>query len=243
MVNSIKTSASSLDTAANSIDEVVRRYHDTSSAHLELQDKSIEATKNAIVVQKQAFAEQLKEFQISQDQSMSVARNNLEELVGKLSSTIEPHLNRISIGTESIAAPLRDTAIFLSSVNPGLRDSANILAQITEFATAFNVLVVDQLAPALQSTLVLKDNSAHLEQSLNRLSIILNEIEKACHAGLIFSDLLQKRALPTVEVLQRATGSFEDSAHILAECTIQLGDSLKILNQRMVAIQNRPQTK
>ena len=54
----------------------------------------------------------------------------------------------------------------------------------------------------------------------------LKEVSVASKAGQELSDVLRRRALPTVEVLQRATGSFEDSVNLLSECTRELSNAL-----------------
>ena len=70
-----------------------------------------------------------------------------------------------------------------------------------------------------------------MQLSVERLADSLNEVSIASKAGQELSDVIKKRALPTVEVLQRATGSFEDSVNLLAECTRELSSVLDQLSK------------
>ena len=79
-----------------------------------------------------------------------------------------------------------------------------------------------------------------MQVSVGRLADSLNEVAIASKAGQELSDVIKKRALPTVEVLQRATGSFEDSVNLLAECTQELSNVLDHL-ARVKAIEGSVQ--
>ena len=71
-----------------------------------------------------------------------------------------------------------------------------------------------------------------MDKSVTRLASSLDSISSASQAGQQFSELIKRRALPTVEVLQRATGSFEDSVNLLSECTRELSSVLDELARR-----------
>jgi hypothetical protein len=68
-----------------------------------------------------------------------------------------------------------------------------------------------------------------MQVSVKRLAESLDDVAVASQANYRLSDVINRRALPTVEVLQRATASFEDSVNLLSECTRELSTVLDVL--------------
>jgi hypothetical protein len=241
-INSIVSSASILDRASQSISDTIKEQHNASAKHIDVQLESCEIVKKEIESQRRIFADQVEQVKQSQSLAISSAINVCGEIINQFQNTLAPHLKAISSGTQSMRLPLSEMSTFLTEVNPRLKDSSVLLSTISAFASDFKNNIIDPLAPSFQSMRDLENHANQLGESVKLLAESLKEFEKASHAGAIFSDLLQKRAVPTVEVLQRATGTFEDSANILAESTQELGEVINELNRRLLANANGKST-
>jgi methyl-accepting chemotaxis protein len=150
----------------------------------------------------------------------------MDVLLNQLSQTVTTHLSAIQTGTDEIKKPLKETAAYLAAAAPGLQSSSDILSVIGKAAKDFGETVSQTILPSYQNLKLFASLAQEMQSSVARLADSLNEVAIASKANHELSDVLKKRALPTVEVLQRATGSFEDSVNLLSECTRELSSVL-----------------
>src|SRR5690606_24904073 len=119
-----------------------------------------------------------------------------------------------------------ETATYLSAAAPGLQSSSDIISIIGTAAKDFSETVSETILPSYQNLKLFESLAQEMQISVRRLADSLDEVAIASQAGQQLSELIKWRALPTVEVLQRATGSFEDSVNLLSECTRELSNVL-----------------
>jgi hypothetical protein len=174
---------------------------------------------------------QVQDFQESHNFLVRSTLDKMEEVLNQLSITLTNHLAVIQVGTEEIRGPLKETAAYLAAAAPGLQKSCDILTVIEKAAQDFGETVSETILPSYQNLKLFESLAQEMKVSVERLAESLNEVSIASRAGQELSDVIKRRALPTIEVLQRATGSFEDSVNLLAECTQELSSTLELLSR------------
>lgn len=172
---------------------------------------------------------QAQEIQDSHKRLVGHTLETIDVSLNQLSHTVSNHLSAIQTGTEEIKVPLKATAAYLAAAAPGLQSSSDILSVVGKAAKDFSETVSQTILPSYKNLKLFESLAQDMQVSVGRLSDALNEVSIASKAGQELSDVIKRRALPTVEVLQRATGSFEDSVNLLAECTRELSSVLDIL--------------
>lgn len=177
------------------------------------------------------WAKQAHEFQDLHKRLVGDTLENMEHVLSQLSQRVTNHLSAIQAGTDEIKGPLRETAEYLAAAAPGLRDSSDILSIVAKAAQDFSETVSKTIIPSYQNLKLFDSLAKDMQLSVGRLAESLNDVSIASKAGQDLSDVIRRRALPTVEVLQRATGSFEDSVNLLAECTRELCSVLDLLTR------------
>ncbi|MBM3965391.1 MAG: hypothetical protein FJ308_10075 [Planctomycetes bacterium] len=177
------------------------------------------------------WSKQAQDFQDSQKHLVGNTLEKMEHVLNQLSQSVANHLSAIQAGTEEIKGPLKETAAYLAAAAPGLQSSSDIISMITSAARDFSETVSNTILPSYQNLKLFDSLAQDMQLSVGRLADSLNEVSIASKAGQELSDVIKKRALPTVEVLQRATGSFEDSVNLLAECTRELSSVLDQLSR------------
>ncbi len=165
-------------------------------------------------------------FQESHNRLAGQSLEKMDVLLNQLGQTVTTHLSAIQTGTDEIKKPLKETAAYLAAAAPGLQSTSDILSVIGKAAKDFGETVSQTILPSYQNLKLFASLAQEMQSSVVLLADSLNEVAIASKAGHELSDVLKKRALPTVEVLQRATGSFEDSVNLLSECTRELSNVL-----------------
>jgi hypothetical protein len=155
--------------------------------------------------------------------------DKLDALMTHLSQTVTARLNAIKTGTDEIKGPLQETAAYLSAAAPSLKSSSDFLLHIGRAAKDFSETVSQSIVPSYQNLKIFESIAKEMQVSVKRLAESLDDVAVASQANYRLSDVINRRALPTVEVLQRATASFEDSVNLLSECTRELSTVLDVL--------------
>jgi methyl-accepting chemotaxis protein len=175
------------------------------------------------------LANQVRDFQESHKFLVGDTLEMMNAVLNELCLTVTNHLSAIQAGTEEIKEPLKETAAYLAAAAPSLQSSSDILSVIGKAAQDFSETVSQTILPSYQNLKLFEALAQEMQVSVGRLSESLNDVSIASKAGQELSEVIKRRALPTVEVLQRATGSFEDSVNLLAECTRELSSVLDLL--------------
>lgn len=191
-----------------------------------LQAALVASTKEQADLNTKSLSNQALEFRDSHKRLVGQSMEKMDVLLNQLSQTVTTHLIAIRTGTDEIKGPLKETAAYLAAAAPGLQSSSDILSVIGKAAKDFGETVSQTILPSYQNLKLFESLAQEMQVSVGRLADSLNEVAIASKAGQELSDVIKKRALPTVEVLQRATGSFEDSVNLLAECTQELSSVL-----------------
>ena len=192
----------------------------------------LEASKNEVERHNTNMSQHARELEESQKHLMTSVLDSLTPQLQQIGQTIATHLDVIQSGTEGIRGPLKETADCLSAAAPGLKSSSDILLLMGKAARDFSETISHSILPSYSSLKMFDSLAKEMDKSVTRLASSLDSISSASQAGQQFSELIKRRALPTVEVLQRATGSFEDSVNLLSECTRELSSVLDELARR-----------
>jgi len=187
-----------------------------------LHTRLVATTKEQADDNRQKLSDQAQEFQDTQKQLILIMTDKINLLLNELSSTVTRHLNAIKDGTDEIKEPLQATAAFLSATAPSIQSSADFLSIIGKASKDFSETVSQTIIPSYKNLKLFESSAQEMQVAIRRLGKSLDEVSTASKAGQEFSEVIRMRALPTVEVLQRATGSFEDSVTLMAECTREL---------------------
>jgi hypothetical protein len=205
--------------------------------------RSIDSLKNSSLAMDSAARDGSKAFELMRELTAKLDSTvndqratflQLEQLVQSNSkwtkdttADITTELSR-SIG--AISAPLKSTAEGLSTMAPHLSNSGEILAVITKATGSFSRVIEQDFVPANKVISELSRASIGLSASVENLNRLLEGLDriKTDHTATqkALEAVIMTRALPTVEVLQRATGAFEDSAHRIAECSHELSHAI-----------------
>ena len=134
------------------------------------------------------------------------------------------------MGTDAMVEPIRETASGLRAIVPGLNQTKQILELVTGSTAKFSQVVDTQFVPAREAMGKFEACATKLVATVDRLAKCLAGLEDAGRQHAELSSSLEKvvrqRALPTAELLQRATGTFDDSAHQIAECCHELSETI-----------------
>ena len=174
---------------------------------------------------------QAQDFQDSYKLLLGNTLDKTEQVLDQLGQSVTNHLSAIQAGTDEIKGPLKETAAYLAASAPGLQSSSDILSIITKAAQDLGETVSNTVLPSYQNLILFESLAQEMQSSVVRLAESLNDVSVASKAGQDLSEVIRRRALPTVEVLQRATGSFEDSVNLLSECTRELSSVLDKLSR------------
>lgn len=228
-VKQLQSVSSVLSTIAEQLLNSSNRLDDACNKQQSLHAALISSTKEQVVLNTKNLSNQAMEFQESHNRLVGQSLERMDVLLNQLSQTVTTHLSAIQTGTDEIKGPLKETAAYLAAAAPGLQSSSDILAVIGKSAKDFGETVSQTILPSYQNLKLFASLAQEMQVSVGRLADSLNDVAIASKAGQELSDVIKRRALPTVEVLQRATGSFEDSANLLAECTQELSNVLEHL--------------
>ena len=228
-----------IELLATDLNHASKRINETSTDQETLLTSLIESARDLIDENDERFTKQVEKIETTQKkwfENLNVAWDENFKLHG---TRIENYLADIRIGTESIATPLRETATNLTSAVPGLKNTGHILDLITRASVDFSDVISNQLTPAHQHIEKFERLADKMTDTVNRLAKSLIGIEKIGSSGIALTELIQNRAMPTAEVLQRATGSFEDSANEISECTRELSDAILLFRNELVKSKKR----
>lgn len=228
----LRTATSEFSGISEALRNTVDGLSSASAEQKNLHSKLLESSKNASERHSQSLSQQAKQLEDSQKHLTASVLNGFNALLSDVTHTFKTHLAAIQSGTEEIKAPLKETASFLSAATPGLKDSSEILILMAKAAKDFSETINKTILPGYSSLKLFETHAKAMEIAVVRLSSSLDSITSASQAGQQFSELIKRRALPTVEVLQRATGSFEDSVNLLSECTRELSNAVDELTKR-----------
>ncbi len=133
------------------------------------------------------------------------------------------HTRDLNASVNELAAPLSATGNALASLKPSLESSVSTLDSMAKLVQVFSNILEQDFRPAGVVINELSGCSEKLQRACVDLEGTISALSKAAalnsdvHSSLDLA--IRGRAVPTVEVLQRATGSFEDAAHRLSECS------------------------
>jgi adenosyl cobinamide kinase/adenosyl cobinamide phosphate guanylyltransferase len=236
----LEQSATHITSASGNIDSILKGLGTASTEQQKLQTSIIETAGKQIEKQQELFSNGFKQVEDLQKAVLTSAIESMTLLVTELGKQLTPYLETIATGTVKIHAPLKETTEFLAMTSPALKNSAEILTTVSKAASDFSNVITNEIMPSYKSLREFNGYAGQMEQSVTRLTSVLDRFVDSAKVSESMAELLQRRALPTVEVLQRATGSFEDSANTLAECTHELGEVLNLLNRQVTRGSNIP---
>jgi len=225
-VKQLQSVSSVLSTIAEQLLHSSSGFSDACEKQQSLHAALLSLTKEQSELNTRNLSNQALVFQESHNRLAGQSMEKMDVLLNQLSQTVTTHLSAIQTGTDEIKKPLKETAAYLAAAAPGLQSSSDILSVIGKAAKDFGETVSQTILPSYQNLKLFASLAQEMQSSVARLADSLNEVAIASKANHELSDVLKKRALPTVEVLQRATGSFEDSVNLLSECTRELSSVL-----------------
>jgi len=225
-VKQLQSVSSVLSTIAEQLLHSSSGFSDACEKQQSLHAALLSLTKEQAELNTRNLSNQALVFQESHNRLAGQSMEKMDVLLNQLSQTVTTHLSAIQTGTDEIKKPLKETAAYLAAAAPGLQSSSDILSVIGKAAKDFGETVSQTILPSYQNLKLFASLAQEMQSSVARLADSLNEVAIASKANHELSDVLKKRALPTVEVLQRATGSFEDSVNLLSECTRELSSVL-----------------
>lgn len=230
-VKQLHSVSSELSTIAVQLQNACTSINNACSEQQNLHAALMASAKEQSELTTKNWSKQAQDFQESHKLLVGHALEKMEHVLNQLSQTVTNHLTEIQAGTEEIKGPLKETAAYLAAAAPGLQSSSDILSVITTAAQDFSETVSETILPSYHNLKLFASLAQEMQVSVGRLTESLNEVSIASKAGRDLSEVINRRALPTIEVLQRATGSFEDSVNLLAECTRELSSVLDLLSR------------
>lgn len=157
----------------------------------------------------------------------------MQELVEQSSETINRFVQGLNQSATSISEPMLLTVSKLTQMGDVSEKSSKATQELIRVAMLLKTFVETTAQPAKDTFEQLQRMSTEISHSYAGLATILEKLSASgadqMESQQIFLQLIKRRALPAVEVLQRATGTFEDSAQSIAESSEQLAEILKRL--------------
>jgi methyl-accepting chemotaxis protein len=230
-VKQLQSVSSVLSTIADQLLNSSSSLGDACEKQQMLHTAMISSTQEQADLNTKNLSNQALEFQEFQNRLVGQSLEKMDILLHELCQTVTTHLSAIQTGTDEIRGPLKETAVYLAAAAPGLQSSSDILSVIGKAAKNFGETVSHTILPSYQNLKLFASLAQEMQVSVGRLAESMNVVAIASKAGQELSDVIKKRALPTVEVLQRATSSFEDSVNLLSECTRELSNVLDHLDR------------
>jgi hypothetical protein len=159
----------------------------------------------------------------------------MQELVEQTSDSIRRLTQALNHSANSISEPILLTASRLSQVGDASERSAQAANELTRVSLLLKQFIETTSQPAKDTFEQLKRMSTEIGEAYAGVGALLEKLDAAgseqVEAQQIFLHLIKRRALPAVEVLQRATGTFEDSAISISESSEQLAEILERLSR------------
>lgn len=159
----------------------------------------------------------------------------MQELVEQSSASITKLVNGLHDSVTAIAEPMQLTASRLSNIGEASANSAAATTELGRVALMLKQFVETTAQPAKSTFEDLQRMSSELRQAYAGIGSVLESLKNSgadqMESQQVFLHLIKRRALPAVEVLQRATGTFEDSAQSIADSSEQLAEVLAMLNR------------
>ncbi len=159
-------------------------------------------------------------------------------------NTLETYTAELYKSINQLAEPLGAVGTILKGFTPVMERSTSALDEFTKLSEAYSHMVHDELTPAKRSMEDLASSARGLSQLIAALRELMGHLEISTSQSLEINKsldfTLRARATPTVEVLQRATGTFEDASHRLADCAEGLQLSVQNLLSSMSRV-SRPE--
>ncbi len=128
-------------------------------------------------------------------------------------NTLETYTAELYKSINQLAEPLGAVGTILKGFTPVMERSTSALDEFTKLSEAYSHMVHDELTPAKRSMEDLASSARGLSQLIAALRELMGHLEVSTSQSLEINKsldfTLRARATPTVEVLQRATGTFE----------------------------------
>ncbi len=229
LVSSVQTWANAAETLANATNEDLLNSLQSLKTGAGQLSESASQMEIAISILN-ATTGRFEATAIGQQKLLNILSTTVKSTLDDQSENFRRHIEKIRMGTDAIVEPIRDIASGLRAIVPGFNQTKQILELITGSSAKFSQVVDTQFVPARESMEKFEACATKLVASVDRLTKCLAGLEDAGRQHAELSSLLEKvvrqRALPTAELLQRATGTFDDSAHQIAECCHELSETI-----------------
>jgi methyl-accepting chemotaxis protein len=175
--------------------------------------------------------QKISEFQENILTTVSQSITRLVDFMSAFNPSIEKHLKTIANGTTGIASPLECIKDQLNALIPVINETEQIIDRFQQLSEKIGSAVEQTLNPTMSQLESFRAFSDKMSDVMLKVSDQLKALEAAKDANDAFADLIKKRALPTADSLLRATGSFEDATHEIAESSRELAETISLLRK------------
>lgn len=143
------------------------------------------------------------------------------------------HLLDLGIAATDALDPLRRSATLIRNLLSVIEKSDSTVEHISSTVTSFHSAIEHQLIPSSTQYLAtlgdLRALSTRLQSSLTEIERAVTNVADSSEGqqqiGRDLASLIRDHVLPTVNVLQRATSTFDSSAQVLSEVSDDLRES------------------
>lgn len=181
--------------------------------------------------------EQLSLYQEEQARSTQTFVALAEDTADWTQDSVKKFATQVQVNADALFKPISAAATALADLPSLLTNTARIAEALGRTASGVDSFVETKLEPANQSITNMAGFAEKLQQcavELNSRLVALSSFSEQCErSNAILFKLIDTRALPTAEVLQRATGVFEDSSHRIADCCEELEAAVQVISKSL----------
>lgn len=229
----LEATGESLGKTINSFNVLAENFEGTSAGQQQILSDLIQSTQAASQHQQTNLSTHLENMEAFQTDVFKRLSASIEGTVTEYNDHICETFEQIKEGTESISAPLVKVGEALSAAAPTLANTGHLLELITESSGRFSDVIDKEYVPAFEQVHKFEVLAEKITFAIERLTICVKSVEDLDKSHLDLTRLIKNRALPTAEVLQRATGIFEDSASEMAESSRELVLAVRHLRKEL----------
>ncbi len=229
----LEETGKSLDKTVNSFNVLAENFEGTSTDQQQILSDLIHSTQAAVNHQEANLSTHLESMEAFQREVFNKLTGSIEGTVTEFSGNIHEQFEQIKEGTDGISVPLMKAGDALSAAAPALENTGHILELITQSTVRFSDVIDRDYVPAFEQVHKFETLAEKITLAVDRLTTCLKSADELDKSHEALTRLIKQRALPTAEVLQRATCIFEDSASEMSESSKELGHAVRHLRRKL----------